>query len=272
MVLLLVDLAIVKSKIMKKVKLVFALFVSVAMLITSFYSCKKTPAPTPTPLGTLMFYLHTNVDTNEVTTLGVPYIMNKGARKISVNVAQLYISGIQLTKSDSSTFNFPHTIILQKQQTKRYTIGKIPLGNYVSVKFNVGLNPTVNASNPAAADSTLNQPAMWFSTTAQPSTYVFVNFQGTIDTSATANGDMQPFSYKIGLDSNLRTISMPIQNCSFFENQVQYIHMVVDYNKLFHGIQLNVNSNLFMNTTGANSTALGSQIANNIPLMFRYEN
>ena len=255
---------------MKKVKLVFALFVSVGMLITSFYSCKKTPTPTPTPLGTLMFYLHTNVDTNEVASLGATYIMNKGARKISVNVAQLYISGIQLTKSDGSTFNVSHTIILQKQQTKPYTVGRVPLGNYISVKFNVGLNPTLNASNPVPSDSLLNQPAMWFGTKAQPSTYVFVNFQGTIDTSTSATSDMQPFSYKIGLDSNLRTISMPIQNYSFFENQVQYIHMVVDYNKLFHGIQLNVNSNLFMNTTGANSSALGAQIANNIPLMFNY--
>lgn len=47
--------------------------------------------------------------------------------------------------------------------------------------------------------------------------------------------------------------------------------MVIDYNMLFNGIQLNVNSNLTMDTPGANAGALGTQISNNISMMFGYE-
>ena len=220
-----------------------------------------------------MFYLQTNIDTNEVVSMGTAYKMRKGGRKISVNVAQLYISGIQLTKSDGSVLDMSRSIILEKQLRKPYTIGRVPLGSYVSIKFNIGLSPVQNASNPAPADSALNQSSMWFGTSAQPSTYVFVNFQGTIDTSATATcsvPQMKPFSYKIGLNSSLQTISFPIQNCSFIENQVQYIHMIIDYSKLFNGVDINISSNLFMNTTGANTDSVGTRIAANIPLMFHY--
>ena len=64
---------------------------------------------------------------------------------------------------------------------------------------------------------------------------------------------------------------MPVQNFTVSPNQGQYVHMIIDYNKLFNGIQLNVNNNLIINTTTANAGTLGASIANNIPLMFHYE-
>jgi hypothetical protein len=250
----------------------------IATLITSFVftlnSCKKKDeSPPALANGTLLFHLHTVVDTAEVPDYVSINTMTSG-RKIKVTKAQLYISGIQLMKMDGSTYNVPGVIILKKQEKEVCPIGSVPSGNYQSVKFNVGLSTAVNSLTPAAADSTLNQPAMWFDAAAQPSGFVFVNFQGTIDTTTAANGSisqMQPFCYEIGTNANLKNVSMPVQNFMVSPNQVQYVHMIIDYNKLFNGIQLNINSNLTMNTTTANAGILGASIANNIPLMFRYE-
>ncbi len=259
---------------MKTIKIIIACFITAAFFTLN--SCKKdTPAVVTPPLanGTLLFHLHTDVDTAEVPDYVTVNVMSSH-RKILVTKAQLYISGIQLVKMDGSTYDVPGVIILKKQQEEVCTVGSVPAGNYKSVKFNVGLSTAVNSAVPAAADSTLNQPAMWFGGTAQPSGFVFVNFQGTIDTTTAANGSisqMQPFSYKIGTNTNLKNVAMPVQNYTVSPNQVQYVHMIIDYNKLFNGIQLNVNSNLIMNTTTANAGTLGTMIANNIPLMFSYE-
>ncbi|MGZ4033430.1 MAG: MbnP family protein [Bacteroidia bacterium] len=247
---------------------------AIAVLGLTLNSCKKDKDTTPEPAanGTLMFHLHTNADTAEVD-YGTVYTMTSG-RKISVTKAQLYITDVKLVKLDGSTYNVPNFSLLKKQEVEVYTIGSVPSGNYKSVRFQVGLTAATNASVPGAADSTFNQPQMWFGATAQPLGYIFVNFQGTIDTTASATGtipQMQPFSYAIGTNANLANVSMPDQNFTVSPGQVQYVHLVIDYSKLFNGITLNVNSNLMMNTAGANTSPLATQLANNIPLMFHYE-
>ena len=250
----------------------------VAIVALTFNSCKKkdddTATPTPTAAnGTLFIHLHTDVDTAEVANYDSVNVMSSG-RKITVHKAQLYISGIQLIKLDGSTVDVSGVIVLKKQEEEVYSIGSVPSGNYKSVKFNVGLSASTNSSTPAVSDSTLNTPPMWFGATAQPSGFVFVNFQGTIDTTTSATGSvaqMQTFSYKIGTTMNLKSVTMPDQNYTVSPNAAQYIHMMIDYNMLFTGVQLNVSSNLTMNTTSANASSFGMQLANNIPSMFMYE-
>jgi len=254
------------------------LFYIASLLAITLFSCKKKdpPAPTPEPPpanGTVMLHLHTNADTNEVDTYNQIYTMT-GGRKISVSIAQLYVSGIQLVKSDGSVLDISGLNILKLMQVEQYLLGSVPVGNYKSIRFNVGLSASTNSSVPAAGDSTLNRANMWFDGSAQPSGYIFMNFQGKIDTSAAGNGtaaQMQPFTFRIGTNAHLKNVSMPNQNYTVVSNQTQYIHIVIDYNKLFTGITLHTAGNLSVNTTTDNAGTLATQIANNIPLMFVYE-
>jgi hypothetical protein len=239
-------------------------------------SCKKDKDEAPAPAtanGTLAFHFHTNVDTAEVEDQDSVYTTGLG-RKITVHRAELYISNVQLIKTDGSLQDVPGVVKLIKRGEEEYVIGSVPAGNYKSVKFNVGLSAAINASTPASSDSTLNQPQMWFGIAAQPSGFVFINFQGTIDTTTFGNGtiaQMQSFTYKIGTNANLKSVTMPDQNYTVSPNQVQFVHMVIDYNMLFNGISLNTGSNLTMNTATDNSGALGMQLVNNISSMFSYE-
>ena len=262
----------------RKIKLKAAAFVFLVMVSISVLSCKKkTTAPEPAPAasnGTVFLHLHTNVDTNEVDTYNSVYVMT-GGRKISVSIAQLYISSIQLVKTDGSTVNMGGLNIAKVMPIEEYMVGSVPSGNYQSIRFNVGLSPSTNSLLPEPSDSTLSKPNMWFGNSVQPwQGYVFVNLQGKIDTSTAANNtvaQMQPFSYRIGTNSHLTSISMPNQNYSVLPNQTQFIHIIIDYSKLFNGITLNLNSYLNVYSVADNSTVLSNQIANNIPLMFHYE-
>lgn len=240
-------------------------------------SCKKkssTPTSDPSPAnGNVILHLHTNVDTIEVGVYNTVYVMT-GGRKISVSIAQLYLSNIQLVKYDGSTVDINGLNVAKVMQTEPYPLGSVPSGNYKSIKFNVGLSPSTNALLPGPSDSTFYKPNMWFGNTVSPwQGYVFVNLQGKIDTTNAGNGtiaQMQPFSYRIGTNTHLKSVTMPDQSYSVLPEQTQYIHIVIDYAKLFTGIILNQNSNLNVLTTTDNGSSLSNQITNNIPLIFQY--
>jgi hypothetical protein len=246
-------------------------------LLSIIFSCKKSADTTPAnttlapTTGTLYFHLHTDVDTNEVANYGDIYVLT-GGRKISVSKAQLYISNIQLVRADSSVYTVPNTVLLKVQEIEPYLVGNVPAGNYVTVRFTVGLDSSTNAKVPTSSDTTFNNSSMWFGGSAQPSGYVFVNFQGTIDTTLAGNSNkLIPFMYMIGTTANKRLVTMPYQGFTITSGQAQYIHMIIDYNKLLTGVNLSNGNNLMvMSPTGNNST-IATTISNNIPTIFQYE-
>jgi hypothetical protein len=256
-------------------------FLTIASLLLGLsvlcFSCKKKElAPdnsSSAQMGSLALHLHTNLDINEVERYDSVYVLT-GGRKISVNISQLYISEIRLVKLDGSTYNIPDLAILKRMEGEKYSLGNVPSGNYKSIRFCVGLSPALNTGMPMMGDSTLNCSSMWFENGVPSSGHTFVNFQGKIDTSMAANNtvaQMQSFTFRIGTNSHLKSVSMPDRNFSVLPNQTQYIHIIIDYNKLFSGIILNAGGNLNVSNLSDNSSTLANQIANNISMMFTYD-
>lgn len=245
----------------------------------NFSSCKKDKSDTPdpsnpssTPKGTFLLHLHIYIDNNEVDLYNITYTTLDG-RNILLSMGQLYISTIQLVKLDGSAVDVPGKKILKVLETDTYLVGDVPVGNYKTIRFKVGLDAATNTLSPTTSSdsSILNKPAMWFGGTAQPDGYVFMNVQGLIDTSSDLSGTAVPFVYKIGTNANYKQVQMPDRNFTISENQVQYGHLLIDYSKIFTGIQLNQNSNLSITTAAENNTALAAKIVSNIPGMFIYE-
>ena len=236
-----------------------------------FSSCNKKTKDDPSediakPTGTVMFHLHTFIEDNEVDLYHIPYNTHDG-RSISLNMAQLYFSDVEIVKLDGSVYSFPANKILKVLETDTYLIGEAPAGNYKSLRFKVGLAPAVNLPDAAnTKDST-----MWLSKTRLDDGYIFLNVQGKIDTSEAMTGSMVPFSYKIGTNVNYKQVTLPDKNFTVVAGEVQYAHLIADYNMLFRGIKINDNANLFIRTAAENALPLAQKIVNNIPAMFIYE-
>jgi len=243
-----------------------------------FTSCEKVD-PTPNtsneslPTGQLKFHLHTFIGENEVDAYGIETAMPDG-RMISLDMAQLYISNIQLVKLDGSYFNVPSNGVLKVFESESVIIGDVPVGNYKSVRFKVGLTPTVNALEPTTSGfaNLLNQSEMWLTYTAQPDGYAFLNFSGSIDTTVAKTGNKVPFEYKIGTNANLIQIEMPAQNFTIYKDVLGYVHMKIEYDRLFEGIQLSNNANLHVKTKADNALPIVETLKKNIQKLFIYEN
>ena len=255
-----------------------AIFLAISLAIfISIFSCKKDSSTTTTtaatPNGTLILHLHTNVDTTEVDNYDSVYTLSSG-RKISVHLAQMYISHVQAVKLDGSVVDFTGFSFLKVMENEAYVIGNIPVGNYKSVNFSVGLDASANAATPTVG-SIFNNAAMWFNSSySSIDGYVFVNFQGKIDTTTNGTGsvsNMQTFTYKIGTNAHLTNINMPEKDYTVTANTPQYVHIIIDYSKLLTGVQLNQSANLSVVTSAANSSIVANKISNNIATLFHYE-
>lgn len=259
---------------MKSFKIIFSL-----VLVLVFSSCKKevdsnqtNTDNAPIEKGTLKFHLHTYVSDLEVDAYGIDYPMATG-RTLSLGLAQLYISDIELVKLDGSVVKCSSNGVLKVFESETVTIGDALVGNYQKIRFKVGLLPNVNKLDPTTSGyaTLLHQPEMWFESTAQPSGYVFMNFSGEIDTTKTQSGVKVPFEYKIGTDKNLVQVEMPQKNFSVMKDIVNYLHIKIDYSLFFDGIDLTNNSNLHVKSVLDNELPIVNQLKNNIPKMFIYE-
>jgi len=251
-------------------------YFNIAFLVLIIYlnfSCTKKNDNNPEVTGQLYFHLHTNIDDSEVDDYN-SVIQSAGGRKISLSLAQLYISNIELVKLDGSVYSVSDKVILKDFENEAYLIGNVPSGNYKSIRFLVGLNASTNDKTPIATDSVFNHPEMWFGSAAQPQGFIYLNVQGKIDTTANASGaeaQMVQFAYKIGTTTNIKQVVMPDNNFTVLPNQIEYQHIIINYMKIFDGIDISKAGNLSVQSTSDNSNAVAQKIVNNIPGMFHYE-
>ena len=217
--------------------------------------------------GFLTLHLHSVLDSLEIETLDSAYSLRDG-KKISVSKAALYISSIMLVRADGSTHLVEGNPILVTTETELYKVGKVPAGNYSSVKFDVGLSVPANTTAPIASDTVLYQPEMWFGKTVNDDGFVFVNFEGKV---SVAGKPMQDIKYHVGTMGNLRTVQTASRSFSVIPNNTFLVHLNVNYAKLFSGIEISQKENLMVTTPLENTSALAQKIASNIPLLFEYE-
>jgi hypothetical protein len=255
-----------------------AVAIIIAAAIGSATSCKKDstkPETTPTTsqYGLLAFHIHTNIDTAEADSGAV--CTDANGRHFQLNLAQFYISGIKLKKIDGTFITVDNVYLLKTIAQEEYIVGNVPVGNYKSVSFNIGIDAAANATNPSSYSSSsvlsAQSPSMWFGNTSYG--YIFMNVQGVADSSAGNNGSVnQPFSYQLGTSSMLRTVNLPDQPFSINVNQganpsPQFVHMIADYGKLLKGVSFKTQNT---GTPWANPS-VAAIIADSIPIMFHYE-
>jgi hypothetical protein len=256
------------------------LFLLIAGLI-AIQSCKKNdpenepgPENQPVKTGTLMAHLHTYIADTEVDDYGIVYTNLEG-RKISLDLAQLYLSDFSLEKADGSVYSLPDSVvILQTQEQETYILAKVPVGNYKTVRFKFGLPADQNATIYNRNNIAFGDTAMWFGNAGENKGYAFLNLKGKIDTSAFANGtsqSMTPFQFKIGTEKLGSDITMPEKPFSVMPDQTEYVHILIDYDKVFSGIDLRNFGNLNLTTLSDSDTPLASKVATNILNAFQYE-
>src|SRR3989344_6080702 len=130
----------------------FIILLSFFVLVVS--ACKKDPVEqedpiTPvTPTGSLKITFDNMFDTLDLGLDTVNYILDNGD-KIKVSIFKYYISNIKLTDSDGKEFietESYHLIDESSPESQKFTITGVPLKNYTSITFMIGVDSARNVS------------------------------------------------------------------------------------------------------------------------------
>lgn len=257
-------------------------FIFVSLVISSCKKDKKTsPTDTepPVPVGTIAFHMHITNGDEEIEAGDT--VVNPGtSQKYILDRARFYMSGFVLHKSDGTDIAIKDAYILKSLEEEEYIIGQVPTGNYKSVSFNLGLDPSVNATLPASHSGVLGvqEPSMWFGTTTQ--SYVFLDVSGSADTTGQQNAEPdKKFTYQLGGNNQLRTIHMPaLSEMGLSALTVTSdnspglpakFHLLCDFGLLLNSVNFKTDNET---ATPFNSDSLSTKaILNNVTKMFRYE-
>jgi hypothetical protein len=217
---------------------------SVVLLAVLFIAaCKKDknepdPVPVPTPAATTgsITFQFDPVVADSPLVFTTKYYKNFNNDSFKVVTFRYYVSNIVLTKSDNSTYTVPNSyykINHNVSGANKFTMSSIPIGNYKSIDFMIGVDSTHNVSG--AQDGDLSISDMYWSWTTG---YIFAKFEGS---SPKSTAPQQTLTYHIGgfkvPNSSIRdtTIIFGSSTANIAEGTTPVVRIKSDLAKWFYG-------------------------------------
>lgn len=158
--------------------------------------------------ATLSFSITPTVD-NARMDLNQDYI-NESNQKFMVELFKTYLSDIHLVKDDGTEELLADVAWYNIGASELLLFSGVDVGSYSTIKMGLGLNPTLNASDPTTFDVdhplSGSQGNYW----SWASKYIFVKLEGRFNEDAAATNYTGAFVYHVGLDQFYREIEIPI--------------------------------------------------------------
>src|SRR4051812_43788138 len=114
------------------------------MCVVAFSCSKKStdePSPEPSPVtkyGKITVHLHYAMEGEMIQEYGDNQVPQYAERKLTLDLAQVYLSKFELVKMDGSSVALLDTTLLKMIAPESYAITKVPVGKYKSIRFRVG--------------------------------------------------------------------------------------------------------------------------------------
>ena len=155
-------------------------------------------------------------------------------RKYRVELLKFYLSNWALEKQDGSIVSIADLVLVDYSSVNSLSIDAIiDTGIYVNIHFGVGLDPIMNASNPADFQSShplsISNNTYW----SWASKYKFFMLEGRVDTLGGQGPDVI-FSYHSGFDTLYREITLPLQDL-FITSEGDSVLVEMDLAQVING-------------------------------------
>jgi hypothetical protein len=200
----------------------------------SFIACKKDDQPISTGKVTLQF---SPVVDGQNLVLDDQEFTNAAGNKYKVEKLKYYVSKLSFTKTDGSKVEFPDGYFLIEEtglsNRREITIENMPVGNYSSFSFAIGVDSARNFSTEMVGDLNPNNDMAW----NWVSGYKFFMLEGKFTTAANATDAMV---FHIGGNRSYRTINLSTSSTGGLyaiqikANSNTIIELNADINKLFN--------------------------------------
>jgi len=247
--------------------------VAVMCILLGLLGCNKNEISTVLEeKGSIEFHMHSMLGSHEISAYTSMDSLDDG-RKILVEKARIFLSNIQLEKVDGSLVTLDGQIILTENGTETYNLGLAPVGNYVGIRFYLGLNQIQNFSPQLNSDTLLETTSMWLGPDVSVDGRKFIHFKGKLDTSLGGSTDTttwKPFDFQLGTALHYQQVILPKKNFSILPAYPHFVHLEIDFAKLLEGIDVSQTDLNVIGTSG-NLSTLSEQLKLKTIEMVRYE-
>jgi hypothetical protein len=206
-----------------------------------------------------------NVIDSKSINFGVLEFANKAGNTYSVSTLQYYISDIEFTKTDNSTYKTTTSTLIDASNSAMQTITlkNVPNAAFKSIKLNIGVNKIKNHTGLQEGDLDPMFGMFWSWNTG----YIFFKHDGQfIDSLGATKG----LSYHFGSDDAYTTFNIPV---NFTINRIaKKIYLNFDLNKLYSSpnkIDFDLGNN--HQSTSQNDSAWISQLKQNFGNSFSFD-
>lgn len=252
-------------------KLSVLLIISSALILNS---CKKD-APTPDEhddhdhtttmptKGDLQIKFENKYGSSNLVLNTVNYTNNTDTFKVST--FNYYISNIKVTASDNTVFSEPesyHLIKASESASLQFTLKDLPVKNYTSISFMIGVDSTrnVSGSQTGALDPTNGHFWSW------NSGYIMAKFEGTSPQSGASN---KALTYHVGgfkgVNTVLKNVTINLNSAAIVNGtKVPQIVLNADLKEWFSPNNVNFSSMHTIHMPGS----MAKTIADNYENMF----
>lgn len=251
---------------------------ALAAIATAFVSCSNDDdngGVIADTYGDMEFYFD-NGTNGDALILGVPYT-NSMNETLTVDKLNYIVSNFVLIDTDGNEFAYPkeesYFITNQEDEIKTVHLENVPAGDYVAVRFGLGVDEQRYLQGETAQQSFWDLAADNDLTWTWSTGYRFINFEGTF----TSPENVEPLMFKVHQGSNTETdnyrqITLDLPNTARVrEAEMPSIHLIADVNVLLDGeTKISLYDNL--NQAGTAAAIMGGEnlitIANNSTEMF----
>jgi hypothetical protein len=168
-----------------------------------------------------------------------------------------YLSKIKLIGIDGSEQQISEVMWYNLGNPETVKI-KIPEGEYTALQFSIGLDSTMNASDPSTFSEghplSYSQNNYW----TWASKYIFAKLEGRSDSNPSGTTYESAFSYHLGLDTLYREKTVS-RNITISNSKVENVALTVEVDKIFEGIDIITDKQ----THSTSNFELAEQIMNN---------
>lgn len=187
---------------------------------------------------------------------------------LQYDLVTMYISNITFTPVSGAPVTLDTVLFVASNAGPlNFDLGSLPTNDYTQLSFNLGIDSSINHSDPAiyplGHPLSLSSGSFW----TWNSGYIFMKIEASVDTStAQTAGYTRNLTQHLGTDPMLRTVSLPL-NVSVL-NTTDSINIELDLllSELLNGMDLKGGTDLSSHTS--NNLPTATKLANNIPNAF----
>ncbi len=163
---------------MKALRYILPLFIFITF---TFSECEDDPKPILPVENNLRLDFSASVGTNDFSV--DTEFLNEDSHPTKFETFKFYISRVTLVKADLTEIEVKDVALVDfKSNFSKKVRMNVPSGNYVAIKFGIGLDSVLNASDPATFPQShplgISQGTYW----SWASQYKFAMFDGRVDT------------------------------------------------------------------------------------------